>query len=420
MATVRPFKGVRPRPDLADKIAALPYDVMNSLEAREMTKDNALSFLYIDRPELNFPAGHDMYSYEVYHKAREVYNKMKDAGQFIQDDKPVLYIYQQTMGGRKQTGLVACASIDDYINNKIKKHELTRKDKEQDRVRHVDAMNANTGPIFLTYRNRANISTIIEDWAANHAPAYDFKAIASEQEVAHTAWVVDCPETIAKITAAFEGVDSLYIADGHHRNASALQVAQLRRMQHPNYTADDEFNYYLAVIFPDNQLGIMDYNRVVKDLNGLTAEQYLAKIAERFAVEEVSKKGTPHRPDVRHTFGMYLEGKWYKLTAKPEFINENDPVECLDVSILQAQLLSPVLGIADPRTDPRIDFVGGLRGLGELERRVDDGNMTVAFSMFPTSMDELMSISDADKLMPPKSTWFEPKLLSGMFIHELT
>ena len=420
MATVRPFKGVRPRPDLAGQIAALPYDVMNSLEAREMTKDNPLSFLYIDRPELNFPVGHDMYSYEVYHKAREVYNKMKDAGQFVQDATPMLYIYQQSMGGRKQMGLVACASIDDYINNVIKKHELTRKDKEQDRVRHVDAMNANTGPIFLTYRNRADISSIIEDWAANHAPLCDFVATASDFEVGHTAWIIDCPETIAKITAAFEGVDSLYIADGHHRNASALQVSLLRRMQNPRYTMDDELNYYLAVIFPDNQLGIMDYNRVVKDLNGLSAAEYLAKIAQRFVVEEVSGKGNPYRPEARHAFGMYLEGKWYKLVAKPEFINENDPVECLDVSILQAHLLTPILDIADPRTNPRIDFVGGLRGLGELERRVDDGNMAVAFSMFPTSMDELMSISDADKLMPPKSTWFEPKLLSGMFIHELT
>ena len=414
MAIVRPFKGVRPRPQSAAAIAALPYDVMSSAEAREMVKDNPLSFLYIDRPELNFPPGHDMYSYEVYHMARTIYNKMKTDGHFIQDAAPMYYLYKQTMDGREQMGLVACTSIDDYTNNIIKKHELTRKEKEQDRIRHVDAMNANTGPIFLTYRNRADISAIMQEWADKHSPVYDF---VTDLGVGHTVWVIDCPETINTLTAAFAEVDSLYIADGHHRNASAMAVAHLRRAQYPDYTMDDEFNYYLSVIFPDNQLGILDYNRVVKDLNGLSDADFIAKISENFHIEE--HPGGAYKPTERHTFGMYLSGKWYKLTAKPEFINKNDPVEGLDVSILQSRLLTPVLGIKDIRTDPRIDFVGGIRGLGELERRVNSGNMAVAFSMFPTSMDELMSISDAGKLMPPKSTWFEPKLLSGLFIHEL-
>jgi len=414
MAIVRPFKGVRPKPESANVIAALPYDVMNSLEAREMVKDNPLSFLYIDRPELNFPIGHDMYSYEVYHMARTVYNKMKADGEFIQDPTPVYYLYKQTMDGREQMGLVACTSIDDYTNNVIKKHELTRKEKEQDRIRHVDAMNANTGPIFTTYREKPEITAATKAWAEKHPPVYDF---VTDLGIGHTVWAVDCPNVIAKITEAFAEVDALYIADGHHRNASAVKVGHLRRAQHPNYTAEDEFNYYLSVIFPDNQLAIMDYNRVVKDLNGLSVDEFVGKVKEKFEVEEHTGA---YRPEKRRTIGMYLDGKWYKLVAKPKFVNDDDPVERLDVSLLQSQLLTPILGIMDVRTDPRIDFVGGLRGLGELERRVDNGNMTVAFAMFPTSMDELMSISDADKLMPPKSTWFEPKLLSGLFIHELS
>ena len=417
MATIRPFRGVRPAPAVASQVADLPYDVMNSLEAREMVKDRPLSFLRIDRPELNFPVGHDMYSYEVYHTARDVYNKMKDDGHFIQDQQPVYYIYQQTMGGRTQMGLVAAASIDDYINNVIKKHELTRKEKEQDRVRHVDAMNANTGPIFLTYRNKSDISAIIRDWTEKHQPVYDFMmSPLGVGDVGHKAWVIDCADTIEKITKAFASVDSLYIADGHHRNASALKVSLLRRAQNPGYSMDDPINYYLTVIFPDNELAILDYNRVVKDLNGLTTDAFIAKVKEKFELETYSDGA--YKPEKRNMFGMYLEGKWYKLTAKSEYTNSIDPVESLDVSILQAQILTPILGIKDVRTDPRIDFVGGLRGLGELEKRVKS-DMAVAFSMFPTSMDELMDISDADKLMPPKSTWFEPKLLSGLFIHEL-
>ena len=418
MATIRPFRGVRPAPDVASQIADLPYDVMNSLEAREMVEDRPLSFLRIDRPELNFPIGHDMYSYEVYHTARDVYNKMKDEGHFIQDQEPMYYIYQQTMGGRTQMGLVAAASIDDYINNVIKKHELTRKEKEQDRVRHVDAMNANTGPIFMTYKNNPDISAIMQDWAARHQPVYDFvMSPLGVGDVEHKVWVIDCPEEIEKITKAFDEVDCLYIADGHHRNASALKVSLLRRAQNPGYSMDDPINYYLAVIFPDNELTILDYNRVITDLNGLTEDAFIAKLGERFVLEEHGSSA--YKPEKRNMFGMYLEGKWYKLTLKSEFAKSKDPVESLDVSILQTQVLTPILGIKDVRTDPRIDFVGGLRGLSELEKRVNDGDMTVAFSMYPTSMNELMDISDAGKLMPPKSTWFEPKLLSGLFIHEL-
>jgi len=416
MAIIRPFKGVRPKPDLANAIAALPYDVMNSMEAREMVKDNPLSFLYIDRPELNFPPEQNMYADEVYTKAREVYESMKTRGEFIQDSTPVLYIYQQTMGGRKQMGLVAATSIDEYLNNTIKKHELTRKEKEEDRIRHVDAMDANTGPIFLTYRGKPQISATIKAWAESHTPIYDF---VSEDNVGHTAWIIDDAAVIKEISDAFlNSVDALYIADGHHRNASAVAVGLKRREQSPGYTVEDELSYYLSVIFPDDELSIMDYNRVVKDLNGLSKDEFIAKISEKFDVSPWS--GGAYKPEARHMFGMYLEGSWYKLIAKPQFIDENDPVESLDVSILQTQLLTPLLNIQDPRTDARIDFVGGLRGLGELERRVNNGNMKVAFSMFPTAMDELMAIADADKLMPPKSTWFEPKLRSGLFIHELS
>ena len=418
MATIRAFKGVRPAPGYESQIADLPYDVMNSAEAREMVKNRPLSFLHIDRPELNFSPEHDMYYYDVYFKARDVYNKMRSDGHLIQDTEPLYYIYRLTMGGRTQTGLVATASIDDYIAGVIKKHELTRKEKEQDRVRHVNGMNAHTGPIFLTYRDRPEVSSILDEWTKNHQPVYDFvMSPLGVGDVGHKVWIVECAETIDKITKSFSEIDSLYIADGHHRNASALQVCLLRRAQYPSYTGNESFNYYLSVIFPAGELGILDYNRVVKDLNGLTKDAFLAKVKDNFDVIEAGSKAV--RPEKRHTFGMYLDYKWHILSAKPEIIKKDDPVESLDVSILQTSLLTPVLGIGDPRTDPRIDFVGGLRGLGELEKRVDSGEMAVAFSMFPTSMEELMDISDAGKLMPPKSTWFEPKLLSGLFVHEL-
>lgn len=416
MSVIRGFKGYRPTKELCSRVAALPYDVMNSAEAREMVKDNPYSFLHVDRAEIDLPVGTDIYSQQVYDKAASNLNKMISDGIYIQDEKPVMYIYTLTMNGRKQTGLVICASIDEYINNKIKKHELTREDKEQDRINHVDNCNANTGPIFLTYRNKAEINEIIEKWINDNEPVYDF---VSEDNIGHTVWVIDNDNVINSLKKAFEQVPSLYIADGHHRNASAVKVGLKRRAElGDNYDINAEFNYYLAVAFPDNQLHIMDYNRVVKDLNGNNKEEFLNKVQECFDIEEYNEKGCL-KPEKPHTFGMYLDNKWYLLTAKNNIIDENDPVKVLDVSILQEYLLTPILGIGDPRVDKRIDFVGGIRGLEELEKRVNSGEMTVAFSMYPTSMDQLMNIADADKIMPPKSTWFEPKLRSGIFVHKL-
>lgn len=414
MAVVKAFKAIRPTPELAHKVAALPYDVMDSNEAREMVKGNPYSFLHVDKAEVDLDPSIDIYDKRVYEKARDNLKDMIKNGVFIQDEKDCLYIYKQVMNGRAQIGLVGCTSIDDYINNIIKKHEFTRADKEQDRINHVDYCNANTGPIFLTYRAKKEINNIVESWMANHKPVYDF---ISDDNIGHTVWVIDDNETIKKLEAEFAAIDYLYIADGHHRSASAVKVGIKRREQFPNYKGDEEFNFFLSVLFPDEQLYIMDYNRVVKDLNGYSSDEFLSKVAEKFDIEEYKGDG-PYRPQAKHTFGMYLDGKWYKLTAKAGTYNENDPVDRLDVSIMQNNLLDPILGIKDPRTDKRIDFVGGIRGLKELERRVNEG-MKVAFSMYPTTIDDLMSIADAGKVMPPKSTWFEPKLRSGLFIHEL-
>ncbi len=414
MSIIRPFKGYRPTQELCSKVAALPYDVMTSDEAREMVKDNPYSFLHIDKAEIDLPKDTDHYSDVVYQKAKDnLWNMVKD-GIYIQDKKPVLYIYQLTMNGKSQTGLVACTSIDEYIENKIKKHELTRADKEEDRIRHVDTCNANTGPIFLTYKNKENIDKIINK-AIEKEPIYDFTA---EDGIKHTVWLIDNDEVINSLISEFKSVPALYIADGHHRNASAVKVGLKRRQENPNYTGDEEFNYYLSVIFPDNQLYIMDYNRVVKDLNGLSKDEFIAKVSEKFDVAEYNGNDC-YKPSEKHTFGMYLDKKWYSLKAKDAIVDENDTVACLDVSILQKELLSPILGIGDPRTDKRIDFVGGIRGLKELEKRVDSGEMKVAFSMYPTTMEQLMNIADDNKIMPPKSTWFEPKLRSGIFVHEL-
>ena len=411
MSVVRPFKAVRPDPKLADKVAALPYDVMNSDEAREMVKDNPYSFLHVDKAEIDLDPGIDIYDKKVYEKAASNLQQMIKDKVFIQDDKPCFYIYRLTMNGRPQTGIVGCTSIDEYLEGTIKKHEHTRADKEVDRINHVDITNAHTGPIFLAYRANADINAAVNKWVKEHTPAYNFVA---EDDVRHEAWVVDCADVIAKIQGGFARVPALYIADGHHRNASAVKVGLKRREANPNYDKEAEFNFYLSVIFPDEQLYIMDYNRVVKDLNGLSEDEFISKVKEKFDVAD-STDGVPKK---LHTFGMYLNKKWYMLTAKPELII-NDPIEALDVSILQKQLLFPILGIDDPRTNKRIDFIGGIRGLKELERRVDSGEMKVAFSMFPTSMDELLSVADAGEVMPPKSTWFEPKLRSGMFVHLL-
>ncbi len=411
MAVIRKFKAIRPTSEMAEAVAALPYDVVNSEEAREMTKDKPYSFLHVDKAEIDLPVGTDIYSPHVYAKAKENLDKLVSDGILVQDNKPMLYVYELTMDGRSQTGLVACTSIDEYLNGIIKKHELTREDKEQDRIRHVDICNANTGPIFLAYRTVDEISAIIENVKKN-APVYDFTA---EDGIKHRAWVIDNDETANKLIELFKAVPNLYIADGHHRNASAAKVGLKRRAEHPDYTGDEEFNYYLAVIFPSDQLKIMDYNRVVKDLNGMTSEEFMNKLAEKFDIHEADGRA---KPEKQYDFGMYLDKKWYMLTAK-ENLRVNDAVAGLDVSILQDNVLIPILGIGDIRTDKRIDFVGGIRGLGELERRVDSGEMKVAFAMYPTSIDQLMTIADENKIMPPKSTWFEPKLRSGLFIHSL-
>ena len=415
MAVFKPFQAVRPTPEYAEAVAALPYDVMNSKEAREMVKGKPYSFLHVDRAEIDLDESVDLYSEQVYRKARENLDALEKNGITGQDEPPCFYIYRQIMDGRSQTGLVGCASIDDYLNNVIKKHEFTRADKEQDRINHVDYCDANTGPIFLAYRENKDIETIIDSWKNSHEPVYDF---VTDDGIGNTVWVVDCPETSEKLRTLFDSVESLYIADGHHRCASAVKVGQKRREQNPSYTGQEEFNFFLAVAFPKNELAIMDYNRVMKDLNGLTAEEFIGKLGESFTVEE-AKESEAYRPVCRHNFGMYLDKKWYSLTAKNGTFDESDPVGRLDVSILQNNCITPIFGIDDPRTDKRIDFVGGIRGLKELERRCET-DMRVAFSMYPTSLDELMDIADAGKVMPPKSTWFEPKLLSGLFIHKLS
>ena len=413
MAILKPFKAVRPKDEYASQVGALPYDVMNSEEAREMVKDKPYSFLHVDKAEVDLPKGIDIYSAEVYEKAKENLEALSANGICKQDEKPMLYIYRQIMNGREQTGIVGCTAVDDYINNVIKKHEFTRADKEADRIRHVDTLDANTGPIFLTHRENKTVSDITENWKNAHAPVYDF---VSDDGVAQTVWVIDDDSVVDTLVKEFAEIPYLYIADGHHRCASAVRVGERRRGE-GEYDKDAEFNFFLSVIFPCDQLKIMDYNRVMADLNGNTSEEFIAKMGEKFVVEEADE--SPYSPKERHTFGMYLDNKWYKVTAKAEFINENDPVECLDVSILQNNLITPILNITDPRTDKRIDFVGGIRGLGELERRCAEG-MKLAFAMYPTSLNELMDIADAGKVMPPKSTWFEPKLLSGLFIHKLS
>lgn len=411
MATVRPFVCVRPAEDKADRIAALPYDVYNREEACQAVKGNPLSFLNIDRAETQFDSSVDTYDERVYKKAKELLENMKADGSFITDNDRCYYIYELTMDGRKQTGLVACASIDDYANGVIKKHENTRADKEVDRINHVDKCNAQTGPIFLAYRANAVINGVIGE-TKKDAPVYDF---VSDDGIRHAVWKIGVAEDIQTIENEFNKISQIYIADGHHRAASAVKVGMKRREEHPDYDGTEEFNFFLSVLFPDEELMIMPYNRVVKDLNGNTKEEYLNKVSKVYDVKCVGT--TPYAPAEKCKVGMYLDGQWYELTAKDE-IKSDDPVEGLDVSVLQNHLLSPILGIGDPRVDKRVDFIGGIRGLGELERRCKE-DMTVAFSMYPTSIQELFDVADAGLLMPPKSTWFEPKLRSGLFIHEL-
>ena len=415
MSIVRAFKAVRPTAQLAERVAALPYDVMNSEEARQMVVGNPYSFLRVDKAEIDLDPSIDLYDTRVYEKARDNLNQMIADGVFIQDHAPCLYIYKQVMNGRAQIGIVGCTSVDEYQNGQIKKHELTRADKEQDRINHVDYCDANTGPIFLTYRAKASIDAIVSAVMTQKAPEYDF---VSDDGIGHTVWVVDDADTVQTLCKEFEAVDALYIADGHHRSASAVRVGMKRRQADPGYTGQEEFNFFLSVIFPDNHLYIMDYNRIVKDLNGYSEEAFLAAVGEKFTITPYD--GGVLKPEKKHTYGMYLSGKWVLLEAKDGTYDAADPVARLDVSILQNNLLSPILGIGDPRTDKRIDFVGGIRGLEALSDRVDDGSMAVAFSMYPTTMEDLMDIADAGAIMPPKSTWFEPKLRSGLFIHKLT
>jgi uncharacterized protein (DUF1015 family) len=396
---------------MEERIAALPYDVYNRAEACEVVKKNPESFLAVDRAETQFGEEVDTYADCVYEKADQMLREKILEGKFVQDPTPCFYLYELTMDGHSQTGVVGCASIDDYRNNVIKKHENTRADKEEDRIRHVDTCSMQTGPIFLAYRAKEDLKEKIGE-LKKQAPVYDF---VSEDGIGHRVWVIDNDSDVAMIEEAFGKIPAIYIADGHHRCASAVKVGLKRREQYPDYTGEEEFNYFLSVIFPDEELRILDYNRAVKDLNGMDAATFLTRIEEYFAVE---KKGqSPYRPMEKGTFGMYLENEWYGLSAKEE-IKSEDAVEGLDVSLLQNDLLDPILGIMDPKTDKRIDFVGGIRGLGELERRVHT-DMKVAFSMYPTSIAELFAVADAGRLMPPKSTWFEPKLRSGLFLHEI-
>lgn len=410
MALIKPFECVRPNEKDAARVAALPYDVYNRQEAVCEVKREPLSFLKIDRAETQFDDSTDTYAPEVYAKAKELFEEALADKTFITDTDKTYYIYALTMDKRTQTGIVACASIDDYLNNVIKKHENTRADKEVDRITHVDTLSAQTGPIFLAYRADSVINDAVKKTKENKA-LYDF---ISPDGIRHQVWKMTDITLVENVRKAFEGIDSVYIADGHHRAASAVKVGLKRRRENPGYTGNEEFNYFLSVLFPDEELMILPYNRAVKDLNGYTQEEFLNKIKEKFDIAESDRQVSP---DKKGTFGMYLGGKWYKLTAHKDIMSD-DPVDGLDVAVLQDNLLAPVLGIGDPKTDKRIDFVGGIRGLSELEKRCRE-DCVVAFSMYATSIAELFAVADAGKLMPPKSTWFEPKLRSGLFIHRI-
>ncbi|WP_034452361.1 DUF1015 domain-containing protein [Butyrivibrio sp. AE2032] len=412
MADIKPFKAFRPVADKVSKIAALPYDVYNRQEAREVVEKNPDSFLAIDRPETFFEPDHDMYAPEVYDKAKEQLWGRIEKGDFVQDEANSYYIYELTMDGRSQTGIVAVASIDDYLNGVIKKHENTREEKEKDRINHVYTCKAQTGPIFLCYRDNATINEIVDRVKTVDEPVYDF---ASEDGVRHRVWLMGDEEENNMICRVFTSINDIYIADGHHRCASAVKVGlKMRQEKGDQYKKNLEADYFLSVLFPESELMIMDYNRVVKDLNGLTPEEFLSVLSKKF---DVKKEEAAVKPSKKGEFGLFLDGCWFRLNAHDD-ITSDDPVEGLDVSVLQNQVLFPVLGIEDPKTDKRIDFVGGIRGLKELERRCKT-DMCLAFSMYPTSINELFEVADAGKLMPPKSTWFEPKLLSGLFLHDI-
>ncbi len=414
MARVKAFRGLRPPKELAPKVACLPYDVMNTEEARKMAEGNPYSLLHITRAEIDLPEGVDVHSEEVYKKSKENFQKFIENGWLVQDEKPHFYIYAQTMNGRTQYGFVAGAHYEDYYAGKIKKHELTRPEKERDRTVHILTNNAQLEPVFFAFKEVPEITEIMMDWVKNHEPEYDFVA---EDGIGHTFWVIDDDAVNEKLDELFETkVPHTYIADGHHRTAAAALVAKEKAEQNPNHTGEEDYNYIMAVLFPHNQLKIMDYNRVLKDLNGHTPQEVIDLLKENFDVEEWNGQ---YKPEKKHTFGMYLDGKWYKLTAKPHTYNDDDPIDGLDVTVLTKYVLEPIFGIEDLRRSKRIDFVGGIRGLGELERRVNSGEMAAAFALHPVSMEELMRIADTGNIMPPKTTWFEPKLRSGLVIHKI-
>ncbi len=413
MAIVKPFRALRPKKEFAEKVAAPPYDVLDSNEAREMAKDNPYSFLHVNKPEIDLDPSINLYDERVYQKGAENLKRLQNEGILFQDEKPQFYVYRQIMGGHQQIGLVACASVDEYEKDLIKKHELTRQEKEDDRVKHILYLNAQVGPVFLTYRAQKEIDKLIAS-IIEQEPEYNF----TSDGIQHTLWVVDDDKTINEIVELFLQVPVLYVADGHHRSAAAHRVREIKRKENKNHTGQEEYNFFLSVIFPHDQMQILDYNRVIKDLNGLSKEDFLKKVEEKFTIYYPGEDNSI-KPSRTHEFSMYLDGKWYKFTAKPGTFDETNPVKRLDVSILQENLLQPILDIGDPRKDKRIDFVGGIRGLKELEKRIKSGNWKVAFALYPTSIEELMAIADAGKIMPPKSTWFEPKLKSGLFVHLL-
>ena len=414
MAIIKPFKGIRPKKELVEKIASRPYDVLNSEEARAEAAGNEMSLYHIIKPEIDFPVGTDEHDEKVYRKAAENFEMFQKNGWLVQDGKENYYVYAQTMNGKTQYGLVVCAYVDDYMTGKIKKHELTRKDKEEDRMKHVRVNNANIEPVFFAYPHNNELDAIVKE-VTKGKPEYDF--VAPLDGFRHTFWLIEDEAKIKRITEIFATIPSLYIADGHHRSAAAALVGDEKRRQNPAHKGNEEYNYFMAVCFPDDQLTIIDYNRVVKDLNGLTDEQFIEKLKKNFDVELKGKD--IYKPSKLHNFSMYLSGNWYSLTAKAGTYDDKDPIGVLDVTVSSNLILDEILGIKDLRTDKRIDFVGGIRGLGELKRRVDSGEMRVALALYPVSMQQLIDIADTNNIMPPKTTWFEPKLRSGLVIHKL-
>lgn len=414
MAIIKPFKGIRPPKDMVEQVTSRPYDVLSSSEARAEAEGNEKSLYHIIKPEIDFPVGTDEHDESVYGKAAENFKMFQDKGWLLQDDKENYYVYAQTMNGKTQYGLVVCACVEDYMKGNIKKHELTRRDKEEDRMKHVRINNANIEPVFFAYKSNDELDKIVAKYTAD-APIYDF--VAEIDGFGHKFWIVDCEEDIKRITEIFAGFEAMYIADGHHRSAAAALVGAEKAENNPDHRGDEEYNYFMAVCFPSSQLTIIDYNRVVKDLNGLTNEEFLQKLNEHFVVEPKGKE--IYKPAALHNFALYLGGEWYSLSAKPGTYDDNDPIGVLDVTISSNYILDEILGIKDLRSDKRIDFVGGIRGLGELKKRVDSGEMKVALALYPVTMEQLMNIADTGNIMPPKTTWFEPKLRSGLVIHKL-